>query len=160
MQEDMLPYSIAWIFYNEDSETARSLNAPGSVVLPYFVSEDDLTMVDAGDCVGLDEWDLLRGLMVEFFTPPPMSVTHKIKPYFEDILYDLLGKFLCQNNYDSVEQCIIAIIGQLKNHGESVCARALKTGLAILPHSLKIKNALSQIPVSKLEGPKNVRIFL
>jgi len=42
--------------------------------------------------VGVSEYNLTVGLLLEYFTPPPLTATHKIKPYFKDVLVWALKK--------------------------------------------------------------------
>ena len=145
MQKAIQEHSIVWITYVEDSEIARQVGAPGDVVLPFLVYGEESVRLNRGGGANVDEFNLMLGLLVEYFTPPPMSATHKIKPYFKDIIMELLEEFRCHRGYDTIEQCIIVISSYLKeNHGETFGLRALKAGLAIMPESLKIKEALSQ----------------
>jgi len=144
MQKAIQEHSIVWIPYDEDSEIARQVKAPGDIELPFLVRGEESVKLNRGEGATVSEFDLLLGLLVEYFTPP-MSATHKIKPYFKDVLMGLLERFRGQHGYDSIEQCIMVISAYLKeNHGESFGLRALKTGLEIVPESLKIKEALSQ----------------
>ena len=145
MQKVIQEHSIVWITYEEDSEITKQIEAPGEVVLPFLVCGEESVRLNRGEGANVDEFNLMLGLLVEYFTPPPMSATHKIKPYFKDILMRLLEAFRCHRGYDSIEQCIMVISAYLKeNHGESFGLRALKTGLEIVPESCKIKEALSQ----------------
>ena len=145
MQKAVREYSIVWVTYAEDSEIARQVKAPGEIALPFLVSGEDSLKLNRGEGANVGEFNLLLGLLVEYFKPPPMSATHKIKPYFKDILMGLLEQFRCQRGYDSIEQCIMLISAYLKEEdGEPLSHRALKTGLEIVPESLKIKEALSQ----------------
>ena len=145
MQKAIQGHSIVWIPYGEDSQIARQVGAPGDIVLPFLVSGEDSVRLNRGEGASVGEFNLLLGLLVEYFKPPPMSATHKIKPYFKDILMGLLEQFRCERGYDSIEQCIMVISAYLnEENGESLGLRALKTGLEIVPESLKIKEALSQ----------------
>ena len=144
MQKVIQEHSIVWVPYAEDSEIAKQVGAPGDIELPFLVYGEESVRLNRGEGANVDEFNLMLGLLVEYFTPP-MSATHKIKPYFKDILMGLLEEFRSHHGYDSLEQCIMVISAYLKeNHGESFCLRALKAGLSILPESLKIKGALSQ----------------
>ena len=144
MQKSIQEYSIVWIPYDKDSEIARQVKAPGDIELPFLVSGEDSLRLNRGEDATVGEFNLMLGLLVEYFTPP-MSATHKIKPYFKDVLMGLLEEFTCQRGYDSIEQCIIVISAYLKEeNGEPLSRRALKTGLEIMPESSKIKEALSQ----------------
>lgn len=144
MQKALQEHSIVWIPYEEGSEIARQVKAPGDIELPFLVYGEESVRLNRGDGAPVSEFNLMLGLLVEYFTPP-MSATHKIKPYFKDVLMGLLERFKKQRGYDSIEQCIMAISAYLKdNHGELLGLRALKAGFAIMPESLKIKEALSQ----------------
>jgi hypothetical protein len=145
MQKAVNGYSIVWVPYDENSEIARQVEAPGEIVLPFLVSGEDSLSLNRGEGATVSDFNLLLGLLVEYFTPPPMSATHKIKPYFKDILTGLLEEFKSQRGYDSIEQCIMVISAYLKEeNGDSLSRRALKAGLEILPENVKIKEALSQ----------------
>lgn len=149
MQKALQEHSIVWVPYAEDSEIARQVGAPGDIELPFFVSGEESLKLNRGEGASVSEFNLLLGLLVEYFTPP-MSATHKIKPYFKDILMGLLEEFRCQRGYESIEQCILVLGDYLKEaNGERLSRRALKTGLEIVPGSLRIKSALSQIEGSK-----------
>ena len=144
MQKVIQEHAIVWIPYAEDSEIARQVGAPGDIELPFLVYGEEAVRLNRGEGANVDGFNLMLGLLVEYFTPP-MSATHKIKPYFKDILMGLLEEFRFHRGYDTIEQCIIVISAYLKeNHGELFGLRALKAGLAIVPESLKIKEALSQ----------------
>ena len=144
MQKAIQEHSIVWVPYGEDSEIARQVGALGDIELPFLVYGEESLRLNSGEGVTVGDFNLMLGLLVEYFTPP-MSATHKIKPYFKDILMGLLEEFRCHRGYDSIEQCIMVISAYLKeNHGESLGLRALKTGFEIVPESCKIKEALSQ----------------
>lgn len=148
MQKAAQEHSIVWMPYKENSEIAKQIEAPGDIVLPYLVSGEDSLRLRRRERISINRFHLLLGLLVEYFTPPPMSVTHKIKPYFKDILIDLLEQFREYREYDSIEQCIMVICAYLKEeNGELVSRRALKTGLEIVPESLRIKSAVSQMEI-------------
>jgi len=150
MQKAAQEHFIVWITYGEDSEIAKQVSAPGDIVLPFLVSGEDSLRLNRGEGARLGDFNLLLGLLVEYFTPPPMSATHKIKPYFKDILLDLLEQFRQQRGYDSIEQCIMVISAQLREeNGESVSHRVLKAGVEIVPKSLMIKSVLSQMEAAK-----------
>ncbi len=150
MQKTAQEHSIVWVPYAQDSEIAREVGAPGEIVLPFLVSGEESLRLNRGEGANVSDFDLLLGLLVEYFIPPPMSATHKIKPYFKDILMGLLEEFRCQRGYESIEQCILVLGDYLKEaNGERLSRRALKTGLEIVPGSLRIKSALSQIEGSK-----------
>ena len=145
MQKTAQGHSIVWVLHKEDSEIARQFDVPGDMILPYFVNEDDSSRLEHGEAFDVGEFNLLLGLLVEYFTPPPMSATHKIKPYFKDVLTELLEQFRFMRGYNSIEQCIMVLCAYLKEeNGESVSHRALRVGLDIIPESLRIKSALSQ----------------
>ena len=149
MQKVIQEHSIVWIPYEEGSEIARQVGAPGDIELPFLISGEESLKLNRGEGASVSEFDLLLGLLVEYFTPP-MSATHKIKPYFRDVLMGLLEEFRGQRGYESVEQCILVLSDYLKeSNGERLSHRALKTGLEIVPGSLRIKGALSQIEGSK-----------
>ena len=149
MQKAMQEHSIVWIPYAEDSEIARQVGAPGDIELPFLVSGEESLKLNRGEGASVSEFNLLLGLLVEYFTPP-MSATHKIKPYFKDILMGLLEQFRRQYGYDSIEQCVMVISAHLKEeNGESVSRRALKAGLEVVPGSMRIKSALSQMEAAE-----------
>ncbi|MEK6733337.1 MAG: hypothetical protein AABY55_06885 [Candidatus Omnitrophota bacterium] len=137
MQKALKEYSIVWMVYEKTSKIARQVMAPGDITLPYLVSAENPY---------LDEFSLLTGLLIMYFTHPPMSVTHKIKPYFKDILISLLEQFKKHNGYSSTKQVIMVICAYLKEeYRESLSKKALKAGLEIIPESLRIKSALLQL---------------
>jgi hypothetical protein len=143
MQKAVPQYSIVWVPYDQNSEIAKQVAAPGEIVLPFLVNGEDSLSLNRGEGATVSEFNLLLGLLVEYFTPPPMSATHKIKPYFKDILMGLLENFRCQQGYDSIEQCILVISSYLKEgNGVSLSHKALKAGFEIVPESLRIKKAL------------------
>lgn len=145
MQKAAQEHSIVWVPYDEDSEIARQVGAPGDIELPFLVSGEESVRLNRGEGATVGEFNLMLGLLVEYFTPP-MSATHKIKPYFKDILIGLLEEFRCQRGYESIEQCILVLSDYLREvNGEHLSRRALKTGVEIMPGSLRIKSALSQI---------------
>lgn len=144
MNKVMQEHAIIWMPYAEDSDIAKQFGARGDIELPFLVYGEEAVRFNRGEGANVNEFNLMIGLLVEYFTPP-MSATHKIKPYFKDILLGLLEEFRCHRGYDSIEQCIMVISAYLKkNHGESFGIRALKTGLVIVPDSSKIKEALPQ----------------
>jgi hypothetical protein len=145
MQKTIQEHSIVWIPFKKDSEIARQVKSAGDIELPFLVSGEDSLRLNSGEGATVGDSNLMLGLLVEYFTPP-MSATHKIKPYFKDVLMGLLEQFRCQRGYDSIEQCIMVISAHLREkNGELLSRKALKTGLEIVPESLKIKNILSQM---------------
>ncbi len=150
MKKAMQEHSIVWVPYEEDSEIARQIGAAGEIVLPFLVSGEESLRLNRGEGASVSDFDILLGLLVEYFTPPPMSATHKIKPYFKDILMGLLEEFRCQRGYKSIEQCILVLSDYLQEaNGERLSHRVLKTGLEIVPGSLRIKSALSQMEAAR-----------
>ncbi len=145
MQKAIQGYSIIWITYPEDSEIARQAKAPGDIELPFLVSGEESQRLNHGEGANVGAFNLMCGLLVEYFTQPPMSATHMIKPYFKDILVRLLEEFMHHHGYDSMDRCIIAISARLEEeNGESLSRRALKAGLEIVPGSSRIKSFLAQ----------------
>jgi hypothetical protein len=143
-------YSIVWKIFDKDSEIARRINAWGDISLPFFIDGEELGKLKNKESLQADEFSLLKGLLVCYFSTPPFTVTHKVKPYFKMVLEDLLMQILNQYKYDSVEQCILEMATYLKQeHDDSISYRALKTGLEILPNSLEIRKTLESLPERK-----------
>lgn len=142
MNKVIQEHAIVWIPYAEDSEIAKQVGAPGDIELPFLVYGEEAASLNRGEGANVNEFNLMLGLLVEYFTTPILAI-HEIKPYFKDILMELLEEFRSHRGYDSIEQCIMVISAYLKeNHSESFGIRALKTGLEIVPDSSKIKEAL------------------
>lgn len=140
-------YSIVWKIFNKDSEIAKRVHAWGNISLPFFIDGKEIEKFKNKELLQADEFNLLKGLLVCYFSTPPFTVTHKVKPYFKSVLEDLLMQILNQCKYDSVEQCILEMATYLKQeYGDSISYRALKTGLEILPNSLEIRKTLESLP--------------
>lgn len=143
MQKVIQEHSIVWLPFSKGSDIARLAEAAGDIVLPFLVTGEESSKLNRGEEAAMGDFDLLLGLLVEYFTPPPMSATHKIKPYFKDILLSLLKERIIQQGFDSIEQCIMALSSYLKETcGERLSYKVLKAGLEIMPESLEIKKAL------------------
>jgi len=91
--EDSDGYSIFWCIFNKESEIGRKYNVWGDISLPYFMVGKDLIKFNETGEAELTEINLLMGIILRYSATPPLTVTHKVKPYFKDILRDLLSQY-------------------------------------------------------------------
>jgi hypothetical protein len=144
MNKVIQKHAIVWMPYEKNSEIAKKVGAKGDIELPFLVYGEEAARLNRGEGANVDGFNLMLGLLVEYFTTPILSIRED-RPYFKDILMGLLEEFRSHRGYDSIEQCIMVVSAYLTdNHGESYGIRALKTGLEIVPGSSKIKEALIQ----------------
>lgn len=85
-------YWIVWCMFDKDSEIGRRYDVWGNISLPYFVVGEDIEKFKKTGELDLSEINLLVGLIMRYSAIPPFSVTHKVKPYFKDILKDILSR--------------------------------------------------------------------
>lgn len=72
-----------------------------------------------------------------------MTVTHKIKHVFNDIIKDMLDEFKNEFEYSSTEECLGIIAATLKEeNGYLPSCRVLKTAVELVPESSKLKSDL------------------
>jgi len=136
-------HSIVWQIFDKNSEIAKKFTVSGDISLPYFLSADQAENLKNKIPFSVGTYELLVGLLIEYFSPPPMTATHKIKPYFNDILQDLLEEFKKEFGYSSIEECIGVVAATLKaKSGYLPSYRVLKTGVELVPESSKLKSDL------------------
>jgi hypothetical protein len=137
--QDNHNYLIAWQILSKDSEIGIRFDVRSDISLPHFLDKKESEKIRNGEEVEVNEHNLLIGLLLEYFTPPPLTVTHKMKPYFKDVLVWLLKETIKENEVNSNEEYILAIAAQLKSRVSPFLAyKVLKTGLEIFPYNPKI----------------------
>ncbi len=141
--EDNGNYAICWIIFNKASDIGKRYNIQGDISLPHFVSKKDCKKIKDKKHIQVNESNLLFGLLLRYFYVPPLTITHKIKPYFNIILADILKEFQKDFGYHTTEECIGVIATTLKQeYGYIVSYQVLKTGVELVPESSKLKSDL------------------
>jgi len=86
-------YWIVWCIFEKNSEIGLKYNVWGDISLPYFIVGEDMQRFENSGEIELGGINLLIGIILKYSATPPMTVTHKVKPYFRDILKDLLSQY-------------------------------------------------------------------
>ena len=145
MQKDTKKYAIYWQPISKDSDIAKRFKVPIDITLPFFLDEEDSFGLEHRDKITATDYDLLVGLLVEYFTSNPLIYVHEMRTYFRSIIWDLLELFQDQYGHDPIERFILVICADLKDkYGEAVSRRAFRTGLEIFPEILKLIDKPSQ----------------
>jgi len=132
--EDNGAYAIIWAVFKKSSDIGKQYNVWGDISLPYFVDKKELNASIGSEGVVLNGTKLLVGLLLRYSAIPPFTVTHKVKPYFRDILVNLLRQYTIAKKYVSLDYCIHTISDRLKGeYGASVDGHVLKMVSEILP---------------------------
>jgi hypothetical protein len=153
--QDNHSYSIVWLIFNKDSEIGKRFNIQGDISLPHFIAGEDLERLRNNEEIGANEYSLAVGLLLEYFTPPPLTITHKLKPYFKEVLEWILKENAMEYRFDSTEQYILAVAAKLSSEFSAALGyKVLKSGLEIVPRSpailkmmLEISNFLKDLEV-------------
>ena len=156
--EEHKKYSIVWLIFNKDSTIGRRFNVQGDISLPHFVDGEDFKRLRNNEAIGANEYSLAVGLLLEYFTPPPLTVTHKIKPYFKEVLEWILKENAKEYRFESSEKYILAIAAKLSSEfGAALGYRVLRSGLEIVPHSPAILEMMLEIALylGGKDGRKN-----
>lgn len=147
--EEHKDYSIVWQIFNKDSEVGKRFNVQGDISLPHFIDGEALQRLKNNEEIGVSEYNLTVGLLLEYFTPPPLTVTHKIKPYFKDVLGWVLKESVKEYEFESTEKYILAIAAKLSSEFSiDLGYKVLKSGLEIMPHSPNILKMMREICLS------------
>ncbi len=131
--EEHKEYSIVWAIYKKNSDIGKEYEVWGDISLPYFVDKQEWdASIVRGEGVDLKSGMLLVGLLLKYSAVPPFTVTHKVKPYFQPILFDLLGEYTIAKKYSSLDDSFNDIARQLtREYGESLGSQVLKTALEL-----------------------------
>lgn len=132
-------YSIVWQIFNKNSEIGKRFNVQGDISLPHFLDKQDSERLSNNEEIGMNEYNLTIGLLLEYFTPPPLTATHNIKPYFKDVLLWLLKECVTEYGIQSTEEYILLIANKLcAEYSVLLSYKTLKAGLEIIPSNPKI----------------------
>jgi len=139
MQKDTEKHGIYWQPIGKDSETAKRFKVPIDITVPFFLNEVNSLRFERGEGATVDDYDLLVGLLVEYFTPAPFTCVPEMRAYFKGIIWDLLELFQDQYGHDPIERFILIICADLKEkYGEAISRKAFRTGLEIFPEILEL----------------------
>lgn len=92
--ENKKEYKILWAIFKDGSDVCRQHNISGDISLPFFLTGKDLVDSEKGEGFVVDDIQLIIGLLLRHKATPPMTVTHKITPYFDSVLKDTLTKLI------------------------------------------------------------------
>jgi hypothetical protein len=112
--EDKKEHAIIWAIFKEDSDICKHHKISGDISLPYFITGENLVKFEKGEDILLDDFQLIMGFLLRYNATPPMTVTHKIKPYFKDILRDLLRQFKTKFACESIEERIDIVAADIE----------------------------------------------
>ena len=145
MQNDASKYAIYWQSVSKDSDIAQRFDIPINITLPFFLDTEDALLLERKGPIKVDDYNLLVGLLVEYFTPPPFTCTLEMRKYFRKIIWDLLEIFQDQYGYNAIERIILVICADLKReYGDVVSRKAFRTGLEIFPEIVDFINKPSR----------------
>jgi len=137
--EDGKEYSIAWQIFSKDSEMGRKFDVQGDISLPFFVSNEDAGRIRRKEGINVTEFNLAVGLLLRYFGTPPLTVTHKIKPYFRDVLRWASQNCANASGLKSTEKFISYIANNVSvEYGRLAGYNAFKAALEILPDNPRI----------------------
>lgn len=129
-------YQIVWAPFGPDSEVGRRAGADRPILLPYFVDGDALELRRQGKGVALDDFDLLRGILVAYLDDPAGAEPGELRPYLRRALEELVGAF----RRPSLEAAILeGALHLARTHGWGLGRRALRSGAALAPGSARIR---------------------
>lgn len=141
-------YSIVWLIFNKDSEIGKRFSVQGDISLPHFVDGEDLKRLRNNEEIGMNEYSLTVGLLLEYFAPPPLTATHKLKPYFKEVLEWILKENVKECGFESAEKYILAIATKLSSELSAVLGyKALRSGLEIVPRSPAILEMMLELSI-------------
>lgn len=131
-----LDYQVVWAPFGPDSEVGRRAGADRPILLPYFLDGEALELRRQGKGVALDDFDLLRGILVAFLDDPPEAEPGELRPYLRCALEELVGAF----RRPSLEATILeGALHLARTHGWRVGRHALRSGAALAPGSARIR---------------------
>jgi hypothetical protein len=116
--EDKKEHAIIWAIFKEDSDICKHHKILGDISLPYFITGENLVKFEKGEDILLDDFQLIAGLLLRYNATPPMTVTHKIKPYFKDILSDLLRQFMTKFACKSIDESVDIVSADIEGEGK------------------------------------------
>lgn len=156
--QDNHNYAIVWQIFSKDSEIGKRFNVQGDISLPHFVDGENFERLRNNEEIRVSEYNLVVGLLLEYFAPPPMTATHKIKPYFKEVLEWVLEECVKSYELKSTEKYIMAIASKLSSEFSAVLGyNVLKSGLEIVPRSPAILKMMLEISLylGEKDGEKN-----
>lgn len=146
---DGLDYEVVWAPFSPDSEVGRRAGADRPILLPYFVDGDALALRRRGKGVPLDDFDLMRGILVAYLDDPAGAEPGELRPYLRKALDELVGAF----RRPSLEATILeGALHLARTHGWLVGRQALRNGAALAPDSARIRCDLAVALWRTLEG--------
>ena len=129
-------YRILWAPCPRESDVGRRIGADRDLWLPYLVEGDGLQMLDAGQGVAFDDYDLAQGILAAYFERPAgVHEPADLSPYLGCALDELVTSF----PRPSLETLVLELSrGMGQRHGWSLAREALRTGRTLLPDSAQV----------------------
>jgi hypothetical protein len=107
--------------------------------LPFFLDGHDLELLENKQRVELTEFMLLRGILVEYLSNPPLMSIDGLRPAYENFLNVCVVGF----RFPSMEELVLRVAARLRaDNGNYASYKALSTGMCLLPCSSKIRSDL------------------
>jgi len=137
MEKDASKFATDWQPISKDSDIAKRFNIPRDITVPFFLFADEAIKFQDGEKLLINDYNLLVGLLVQYFNPPPLTCIPEIRSYFRNILFGLLEVFQDEYGYDTPEKLVLAICAELREKcTEKVSRMAFRTGIEIFPEIL------------------------